>query len=284
MANNSQGFYIPELPTIPSVNNMDTGADYGNIIKAIKSMGDVPTLTNSLVPQVQGILSDQGQFLAPQINAIRDRGEGMAANAQSDATARGIRGSDIEAAGMAGARGMALGEEANLRGSFGMNQSNTLVDVLTKAMSGDLEAAKNLRLMLSQAMGQELGAQRDMTMFREQSQDARAAAAAANKAALWGAGINAVGAGGAAAMKMSDVRLKTDIKKVGSVEGHDIYTWKWNSEAKKLGLNGKSAGVLAQDLEKTFPQALGRARNGFRTVNHALLPQSVRNEIARLEA
>lgn len=193
MATNSQGFYVPELPAIPSAGGMDTGASYDNIIKAIKSMGDVPSLTQSLVPQVQGILSDQGQFLAPQINAIRDRGEGLAANAQSDATARGIRGSDIEAAGMAGARGMALGEEANLRGAFGMNQSNTLIDVLTKAMSGDLESAKQLRLMLSQAMGQELGSQRDMEMFRQSSEDARAAAAAANKAALWG---SAIGAGG----------------------------------------------------------------------------------------
>lgn len=284
MATNSQGFYVPELPAIPSAGGMDTGASYDNIIKAIKSMGDVPSLTQSLVPQVQGILSDQGQFLAPQINAIRDRGEGLAANAQSDATARGIRGSDIEAAGMAGARGMALGEEANLRGAFGMNQSNTLIDVLTKAMSGDLESAKQLRLMLSQAMGQELGSQRDMEMFRQSSEDARAAAAAANKAALWGAGIGAIGSGAGAAIKYSDVRLKTDIKKVGHAEGLDIMSWKWNKEAAKLGLKGRGVGVLAQDLEKTFPQALGRARNGFRTVNYPALPQSVRAEIARLEA
>lgn len=201
MATNSQGFFVPELPSIPGVGNIKTDASYQKIIDAIKSMGAVPSLTDSLVPQVQGILSDQGQFLAPQINAIRDRGEGLAANAQSDATARGIRGSDIEAAGMAGARGMALGEEANLRGAFGMNQSNTLIDVLTKAMSGDLESAKQLRLMLSQAMGQELGSQRDMTMFREQQEDARAAASAANKAALWGAGIGAVGSAAGAMIR-----------------------------------------------------------------------------------
>lgn len=193
MATNSQGFFIPELPTMPGIGNLKTDPSYQNIVDAIKSMGDVPSLSQSLVPQVQGILSDQGQFLAPQINAIRDRGEGLAANAQSDATARGIRGSDIEAAGMAGARGMALGEEANLRGQFGMNQSNTLIDVLTKAMSGDRDAALSLRQMIAQAMGQELGSQRDMEMFRQQSEDARAAAAAANKAALWGAGISAVG-------------------------------------------------------------------------------------------
>jgi len=283
MANNSQGFYVPELPAIPNVNGMDTGASYENIIKAIKSMGDVPSLSQSLVPQVQGILSDQGQFLAPQINAIRDRGEGLAANAQSDATARGIRGSDIEAAGMAGARGMALGEEANLRGQFGMNQSNQLIDVLTKAMSGDLESAKQLRLMLSQAMGQELGSQRDLEMFRQSSADAREAAAAANKAALWGAGIGAIGAGAGAAAKYSDVRLKTDIKKVGNADGLDIMSWKWNGEAKKLGLKGRSVGVLSRDMEKTFPQALGRMKNGFRTVNYAALPSSVRDEIARLE-
>jgi hypothetical protein len=283
MATNSQGFYIPELPSIPSVNGMDTGANYDSIIKAIKSMGDVPSLTNSLVPQVQGILGDQGQFLAPQINAIRERGEGLAANAQSDATARGIRGSDIEAANMTGARLGALGEEGNLRGAFGMNQSNTLIDVLTKAMSGDLDAAKNLRAMLAQAMGQELGSQRDMEMFRIEQDNLSAAGDAANKAALWGAGIGAVGGLGGAGIRRSDVRLKTDIQKVGRADGLDIMSWKWNAEGKKLGLKGKAVGVLAQDLEKTFPQALGRGRDGFRTVNYALLPASVKSEIARLE-
>jgi len=59
---------------------------------------------------------------------------------------------------------------------------------------------------------------------------------------------------GLAALAFSDINLKTDIKKVGSVKDVNFYSWKWNSKAKELGLSGQDFGVIAQELEKTHPQ------------------------------
>lgn len=54
---------------------------------------------------------------------------------------------------------------------------------------------------------------------------------------------------GAASM-FSDERLKKDIKKIGEHKGVNIYSWVWNKIANKLGMFGKSSGVLAQEVRK----------------------------------
>lgn len=66
----------------------------------------------------------------------------------------------------------------------------------------------------------------------------------------------------------SDERLKTNIKKVGRVNGFNWYSWTWNDVAEKLGLSGESQGVLAQEVEKIKPELIGQ-REGYKTVNYA---------------
>lgn len=68
---------------------------------------------------------------------------------------------------------------------------------------------------------------------------------------------------------MSDKRLKTNIAPVGQVGKVRFYRWKWNETAKKVfGLVGEAYGVIAQELEKIMPEALGSS-NGFKTVNYS---------------
>lgn len=66
----------------------------------------------------------------------------------------------------------------------------------------------------------------------------------------------------------SDERLKTNIKKVGRVNGFNWYSWTWNDIAEKLGLSGESQGVLAQEVERVKPELVGQ-RKGYKTVNYA---------------
>lgn len=73
---------------------------------------------------------------------------------------------------------------------------------------------------------------------------------------------------GAAAL--SDKRLKSSIKKVGEENGHNIYTWTWNSLAKKLGLSGDAKGVLANEVLETHPEAV-TANGGFLMVNYEMI-------------
>lgn len=46
----------------------------------------------------------------------------------------------------------------------------------------------------------------------------------------------------------SDRRLKENIKLIGIEKGHNIYSWKWNSIAKKLGITGRSVGTMAEEV------------------------------------
>lgn len=74
---------------------------------------------------------------------------------------------------------------------------------------------------------------------------------------------------GAAAF--SDLRLKDNVKPIGERYGHDWYEWDWNERAKtELGLTGKDQGVLAQDVAKVMPEAVGTS-HGYLTVNYEML-------------
>lgn len=65
----------------------------------------------------------------------------------------------------------------------------------------------------------------------------------------------------------SDSRLKTNVSKIGSHNGINLYSWSWNEEAKELGLEGDSQGVMADEISVSHPHLVGE-RNGYMTVNY----------------
>lgn len=71
-------------------------------------------------------------------------------------------------------------------------------------------------------------------------------------------------------LAMSDVRLKTDIEKIGELNGQNIYEWKWNETANKKGLFGKAIGVIAQEVQKLMPQAIHKTNDGFLMVDYKM--------------
>lgn len=80
---------------------------------------------------------------------------------------------------------------------------------------------------------------------------------------LMGAGIGAMmGTGGSAGMGallgfMSDKRLKENIVKVGELaSGLGWYVWDWKAEAKDLVLDQITEGVIAQEAQVLFPDAV----------------------------
>ncbi len=76
-----------------------------------------------------------------------------------------------------------------------------------------------------------------------------------------------------AAFTGSDENLKTDITLVGKVKnGIEIFTWKWNKLAKKLGLNkNPEVGVIAQKVMETHPDFVKRHKDGYLMVNYEVL-------------
>ncbi len=108
--------------------------------------------------------------------------------------ARGITGSDIEAADMRSAESAGQSAMAEMYGQT----ANQLSQMIYQAASGDLQNNRELLLTLAQAMGQELTSQRDMEMFQkalqasiEQAEAARRSARNSGIGGMVGMGIGA---------------------------------------------------------------------------------------------
>ncbi|MCP4989836.1 MAG: tail fiber domain-containing protein [Colwellia sp.] len=80
----------------------------------------------------------------------------------------------------------------------------------------------------------------------------------------------ASGQDAAAAAGYSDRRLKDNIKKSGTENGFNVYTWDWNEKANQLGLHGSGKGVIADEVKKIKPEAVKR-HAGFDTVDYQLI-------------
>lgn len=79
--------------------------------------------------------------------------------------------------------------------------------------------------------------------------------------------------GGAALM--SDIRTKEKIYHVGTLpSGLPIYEYEYKPEFKDhpLAGHGKFVGVMAQEVEAVYPQAVTTLDNGYKAVNYGLLP------------
>ena len=72
------------------------------------------------------------------------------------------------------------------------------------------------------------------------------------------------------AAMFSDPALKTDIVHTGAFNGHNIYSWNWNDKASELGLYGSSSGVMADEVQKSNPEAVTIDR-GFMKVNYEMI-------------
>jgi len=53
-----------------------------------------------------------------------------------------------------------------------------------------------------------------------------------------------------------DRRLKTDIRRVGTMKGFPWYTWRWNTVANKMGMEGTCQGIMADEVYAVCPEAV----------------------------
>jgi hypothetical protein len=67
----------------------------------------------------------------------------------------------------------------------------------------------------------------------------------------------------------SDIRLKTNIQPTGRMITVPEYTWEWNNEAKRLGLDHyNTTGVMAQELLEVAPHLVSVGEDGYYRVNY----------------
>jgi len=69
----------------------------------------------------------------------------------------------------------------------------------------------------------------------------------------------------------SDIRLKTNIEKIGELNPTiDLYRWEWNEVANKIGVdNQPTVGVLAQELIEYRPDLVLMGEDGYLRVNYS---------------
>lgn len=80
-----------------------------------------------------------------------------------------------------------------------------------------------------------------------------------------GQGLGAMGV----SLPFSDITLKKNIKKVGRINDLNLYRWDWNEKAKFIGADHyPSTGVIAQEVERKYPEHVIIDETGYRRVNY----------------
>ena len=100
----------------------------------------------------------------------------------------------------------------------------------------------------------------------------QAAIARGNQKASKTAGIfSALGSVAGGIIAASDIRLKTNIEKIGELNSTiDLYEWEWNEVAEKIGVNNQpTVGVLAKELIEYSPDLVIMADDGYFRVNYS---------------
>ena len=120
------------------------------------------------MPYIQQWLGSSSQYLQPQLSAIQQQGENVAAQTQSAMGARGLRGSDIEAAGILGARQGAAQNMAQVQAQYGMNQANQMAQYIMQSLGMDIQSNQQMYLNLAQALGQQMTNEQNAREFQQQ--------------------------------------------------------------------------------------------------------------------
>ena len=144
---------------------------------------------------------------------------------------------------------------ANLLGS----DTNALINLINAAQAGDAASNEALAAILAN-----IATQSGSQVAGRPSPGVRN-----DPGILETIGSVAGGVGTAAsAMAKSDPRLKTDIHKLGKHNGHNLYSWKWNDEGKRLTGLDYGAGVMADEVIEIDPAAVS-IKDGYLTVDYS---------------
>lgn len=70
----------------------------------------------------------------------------------------------------------------------------------------------------------------------------------------------------------SDIAIKQNIQKIGVLDnGLNLYKYEYKDEYKDTWGHGQQIGVMAQEVEKIMPEAVGTHPDGYKTVNYAMV-------------
>ena len=208
--------------------------------------------------------------LAAYYNAIAQQDLNLATQAEQAAQQRQTFG-----AGMFGTGAQLLGTQA----TTAANAYSPLQTLL--GTSGQVETMAQMPYQLGLQLGQaqQAGQQTGSQLYGQgmsqaaQTQYGATQAANAQNAQFWGGLISAAGTAVAGGAK-SDIRTKENIKLIGKTKaGHNVYSFEYKEEFKdsEYAGHGSFVGVMAQEVEKTIPEAVFVGKDGYKVVNYSLI-------------
>ncbi len=77
---------------------------------------------------------------------------------------------------------------------------------------------------------------------------------------------------------LSDRRLKTDVVPISGpfeVNGCRWYRWVWDDAASSFGLSGASFGLIAQEVQDKYPEAVSQNSHGYLMINYKTLLEQI---------
>ncbi len=91
---------------------------------------------------------------------------------------------------------------------------------------------------------------------------------------LAGLGGAALGGWAQNGFALSDRRAKQDIKKVGKLDdGTNIYSYRYKDKFDGSGM--MQLGVMAQEVEEDYPEAVDERSDGYKTVNYSRIAEAL---------
>lgn len=262
--NGSGGMPSLNLPGIsmPNVNAGGIKTDPNQVYSFLSSPQQ--SLTSLIGPLLQQVFGAQGNMAQ---GMFAQQGAQGAARAQSDAMARGLTGSSIEAANMSGAYNSA-DQGFN---QYIMQMLSQLVPQYTQAAQFDINGANNQYSNLAQAVGQQYSSQIQQDQFMkmlQQGTDIANQQSSDNRMGAWlGLAGSAMGAG-AKMYAASDIRLKTNIEKIGECMGLPVYTFRYVKDAPFRLPDGKHTGFMGHEVAKLYPDCVTTV-DGYLMVDYA---------------
>ncbi len=230
------------------------------------------SLTSLLMPLYSQLFGAQSGSLA-STNALQTQGN--VAAAQSGAQQRGLTGSSIEAGAMQGAT--AAGQQAYTQGYASL--LGQYVNQYAGAAGQDVANKQTYYGNLAQALGQSYASNVSETNYTNQL-NASSSAAAANRNATQNAGIfgalGSIGGGLALGAMFSDIRLKKNVRQVGTKFGFKVYAYEYD-RARCPELNGRLPGgtffgFMAHHVAEKYPKAV-RVVRGYLMLDYNKLAE-----------
>ncbi len=243
--------------------------------------GNAPqSLTSLLMPLYQQLFSSGSGALSQ--NAALSGQQGVA-QAQSGAQQRGLTGSSIESGAMQGALSSSQRDYTSAYSSL----LGQYVGQYAGAAGQDVSNQSTYYGNLAQALGQGYASKVQQQQFQQQLAAGLEAAKEQANATMWGgvasgAGgalgglAGGIGAAGGAAAFFSDMRLKKNVKRLGSRFGLDVVGFEYDhSRASHLDLpKGRFVGFLAHQVADKYPKAVSVDR-GYLKIDFKKLEEAV---------